>query len=61
MRMLFQLLDMLKFYARFEINDESGDALTDHDMTQLHYSKIISLQVRYCTQFGCVIWSNALP
>lgn len=36
---------MLKFYARFEINDESGDALTDHDMTQLHYSKIISLQV----------------
>lgn len=37
---------MLKFYARFEINDESGDALTDHDMTQLHYSKIISLQVR---------------
>jgi hypothetical protein len=40
-----QLLDMLKFYARFEISDESGDPLTDHDMTQLHYSKITSLQV----------------
>jgi intron-binding protein aquarius len=39
-----QLLDMLKFYARFEISDESGDPLTDHDMTQLHYSKITSLQ-----------------
>ncbi|KAJ6639542.1 RNA helicase aquarius [Pseudolycoriella hygida] len=38
------LLEMLKFYSRFEINDESGDALTDHDMTQIHYSKIISLQ-----------------
>lgn len=37
---------MLKFYSRFEINDESGDALTDHDMTQIHYSKIISLQVK---------------
>uniref|UniRef100_A0A1B0GP02 RNA helicase aquarius N-terminal domain-containing protein n=1 Tax=Phlebotomus papatasi TaxID=29031 RepID=A0A1B0GP02_PHLPP len=35
---------MLKFYARFEINDETGDALTDHDMTLLHYSKITSLQ-----------------
>jgi intron-binding protein aquarius len=40
-----QLLDMLKFYSRFEINDETGDPLTDHDMTQLHYSKITSLQV----------------
>ncbi|KAF5289862.1 hypothetical protein FQR65_LT01996 [Abscondita terminalis] len=39
-----QLLDMLKFYARFEISDESGDPLTDHDMTQIHYSKITSLQ-----------------
>ncbi|XP_008195128.2 RNA helicase aquarius [Tribolium castaneum] len=39
-----QLLDMLKFYARFEISDETGDPLTDHDMTQLHYSKITSLQ-----------------
>ncbi|XP_058466843.1 RNA helicase aquarius [Malaya genurostris] len=39
-----QLLDMLKFYARFEINDETGDPLTDHDMTQVHYSKIKALQ-----------------
>lgn len=37
---------MLKFYARFEINEESGDPLTDHDMTQLHYTKITSLQVQ---------------
>lgn len=36
---------MLKFYSRFEISDETGDPLTDHDMTQLHYSKITSLQV----------------
>lgn len=35
---------MLKFYARFEINDETGDPLTDHDMTQVHYKKIKSLQ-----------------
>lgn len=35
---------MLKFYLRFEINDATGDPLTDHDMTQLHYSKITSLQ-----------------
>lgn len=42
--LFLQLLDTLKFYAQFEINDETGDALTDHDMTQIHYSKIISLQ-----------------
>ncbi|KAJ8912549.1 hypothetical protein NQ315_006620 [Exocentrus adspersus] len=41
---LILLLDMLKFYARFEISDESGDPLTDHDMTQIHYSNITSLQ-----------------
>lgn len=35
---------MLKFYAHFEINDETGDPLTDHDMTQMHYDKITSLQ-----------------
>jgi len=36
---------MLKFYSRFEISDDTGDPLTDHDMTQIHYSRIISLQV----------------
>lgn len=35
---------MLKFYSRFEINDVTGDSLTDHDMTQIHYKKITSLQ-----------------
>lgn len=42
--LFLQLLDTLKFYSRFEINDETGDALTDHDMTQIHYKKIIALQ-----------------
>uniref|UniRef100_A0A8D9DRA3 RNA helicase aquarius n=1 Tax=Cacopsylla melanoneura TaxID=428564 RepID=A0A8D9DRA3_9HEMI len=43
-RLFTQLLDMLKFYARFEISDETGDPLTDHDMTQIHYQNITSLQ-----------------
>lgn len=43
-KLFSQLLEMLKFYARFEINDETGDCLTDHDMTQMHYKKITSLQ-----------------
>ncbi|CAK9822321.1 RNA helicase aquarius [Anthophora retusa] len=42
---------MLKFYARFEINEESGDPLTDHDMTQLHYTKITSLQKAVFAKF----------
>ena len=39
------MLDMLKFYAGFEINDQTGLALTDHDMLDIHYDKITSLQV----------------
>ncbi|XP_074037324.1 RNA helicase aquarius isoform X2 [Leptinotarsa decemlineata] len=46
-----QLLDMLKFYSRFEINDDTGDPLTDHDMTRIHYSKITSLQKAAFTKF----------
>ena len=42
---------MLKFYSRFEINDESGDALTDHDMTQIHYAKIKALQKAAFSKF----------
>lgn len=35
---------MLKFYAHFEINDQTGDPLTDRDMMQLHYDRITALQ-----------------
>ena len=34
-----QLLERLKFYAGFEINDQSGSSLTDHDMTDVHYKR----------------------
>eukprot|EP00058_Branchiostoma_floridae_P027957 XP_002613448.1 hypothetical protein BRAFLDRAFT_123925 [Branchiostoma floridae] len=44
-RLFNQLLDRLKFYAGFEINDQTGEALTDHNMTDLHYNRITSLQV----------------
>lgn len=40
-----QLLDRLKFYTGFEINDQTGSSLTDHEMTDIHYNKITSLQV----------------
>ncbi|TRZ02669.1 hypothetical protein DNTS_024402 [Danionella cerebrum] len=39
-----QLLDMLKFYTGFEISDQTGNALTQKEMTTLHYDKITSLQ-----------------
>lgn len=40
-----QLLERMKFYAGFEINDQTGSSLTDHEMTDAHYDKITSLQV----------------
>uniref|UniRef100_A0A7M4FPY1 RNA helicase aquarius n=1 Tax=Crocodylus porosus TaxID=8502 RepID=A0A7M4FPY1_CROPO len=39
-----QLLDMLKFYTGFEINDQTGNALTANEMTTIHYDRITSLQ-----------------
>ncbi|TMS21649.1 RNA helicase aquarius [Larimichthys crocea] len=39
-----QLLDMLKFYTGFEISDQTGNALTEKEMTTLHYDRITSLQ-----------------
>lgn len=43
--MMSQLLDMLKFYTGFEINDQTGNALTENEMTTIHYDRITSLQV----------------
>eukprot|EP01125_Pyxidicula_operculata_P011263 TRINITY_DN3682_c1_g2_i2.p1 TRINITY_DN3682_c1_g2~~TRINITY_DN3682_c1_g2_i2.p1 ORF type:complete len:1261 (+),score=324.14 TRINITY_DN3682_c1_g2_i2:363-3785(+) len=42
-----KLLSMLKFYLGFEINDYTGEALTDDEMRKVHYSKLKKLQ-----QFG---------
>ncbi|ORX76621.1 hypothetical protein K493DRAFT_108639 [Basidiobolus meristosporus CBS 931.73] len=39
-----QLLNMLKFYSRFEINDQTGSALTDSEMTDLHSKRLLELQ-----------------
>ena len=38
------MLERLKFYSGFEINDQTGSSLTDHEMTDIHYNKITSLQ-----------------
>ncbi|XP_037087891.1 RNA helicase aquarius-like [Pollicipes pollicipes] len=50
-KLFVQLLDMLAFYSRFEINDQTGDPLSDRDMMQLHYSRITSLQVASFSKF----------
>uniref|UniRef100_A0A4W3HYW8 RNA helicase aquarius n=1 Tax=Callorhinchus milii TaxID=7868 RepID=A0A4W3HYW8_CALMI len=43
-RLFSQLLDMMKFYTGFEINDQTGNALTENEMTTIHYDRITSLQ-----------------
>ncbi|XP_071509741.1 RNA helicase aquarius-like [Diadema antillarum] len=43
-KLFSELLDMLTFYAGFEIKDSTGIALTDHEMTDIHYDRIGSLQ-----------------
>ncbi|KAG0422808.1 hypothetical protein HPB47_001399 [Ixodes persulcatus] len=43
-RLFSQLLDRLNFYSRFEISDQTGEELKDHDMMQIHYDSITALQ-----------------
>jgi len=38
------LLQILRFYQGFEINDYTGSALTDEDMLKIHYEKMKFLQ-----------------
>ena len=39
-----QLFKILKFYASFEIDDQSGEAKTDSEILESHYDKLKSLQ-----------------
>jgi intron-binding protein aquarius len=47
-----QLLEMLVFYVRFEINDQTGKPLTSKDMSEKHYSKMSVLQRVCFKHFG---------
>ena len=42
---IFQLLDMLKVYAEFEIDEQTGEALNLHNRIDLHYNRVLALQV----------------
>ena len=39
-----ELLEQVRFYARFEISDETGDPLDEKEMMAAHYDRITSLQ-----------------
>ncbi|WKY11101.1 hypothetical protein Q1695_003001 [Nippostrongylus brasiliensis] len=39
-----QLVEMLKFYARFEINDITGQQLTHKEVSDKHYEHVVKLQ-----------------
>ena len=46
-----QLLEMLRFYANFEIDDISGEALTEQEMTKKHYDDIHRMQTQVYKNF----------
>ncbi|KAH0620568.1 hypothetical protein JD844_021170 [Phrynosoma platyrhinos] len=57
-----ELLDMLKFYTGFEINDQTGNALTENEMTTIHYDRITSLQVsRHERRISQIQQLNQMP
>ena len=38
------MLAILKFYSRFEIDDATGERLTERDMQEIHYTRFSELQ-----------------
>lgn len=43
--LLKKLSENLEFYSKFEINDQTGVALTDLEMTEAHCQRLLKLQV----------------
>ncbi|XP_046911562.2 RNA helicase aquarius [Dermatophagoides farinae] len=43
-RLFNQLLDILRFYVKFEIDDVTGEALTDAKIASQHFEKLTNLQ-----------------
>jgi len=43
-RLFTQLLEQVRFYTRFEINDQTGEPLNDKDMMAEHYARLSALQ-----------------
>ncbi|KDP40504.1 hypothetical protein JCGZ_24503 [Jatropha curcas] len=44
-KLFAQLVDLLQFYERFEINDHSGTQLTDDEVLQSHYDRFQAFQL----------------
>ncbi|KAI8990027.1 P-loop containing nucleoside triphosphate hydrolase protein [Pilobolus umbonatus] len=49
--LLKKLIEILGFYSKFEINDHTGVALTDLEMTEIHCKRLIDLQHIVFRQF----------
>ncbi|KAK6933867.1 Intron-binding protein aquarius, N-terminal [Dillenia turbinata] len=44
-KLFSQLVDLLQFYEHFEINDHSGEQLTDDEVLQFHYDRFQAFQL----------------
>ena len=44
-KLFAQLVDLLQFYERFEINDHVGTQLTDDEVLQSHYDRFQAFQL----------------
>lgn len=44
-KLFAQLVDLLQFYEKFEINDHAGTQLTDDEVLHYHYDRVLSFQL----------------
>lgn len=61
-KLFAQLVDLLQFYEKFEINDHVGKQLTDDEVLQSHYDRFQSFQLlafkkipKVCYNYLCLI------
>ena len=64
-KLFAQLVDLLQFYEKFEINDHVGTQLTDDEVVQSHYDRFQSFQLlafkkipKVCVSAGIYKWSE---
>ncbi len=51
-----QLLQMLRFYMHFEIDETSGEALSDHEMTRYCCVHVHIIRAAHCPVEGGLLW-----
>ena len=46
-KLFYKMLSNFKFYSNFEINDTTGETLSQNELMEKHYEKVITITTSY--------------